>query len=250
MVNDCGGVYIGTNEINLAASRELIKSRPKSENSVHIGFSSWHNFDMIVEGQCSRAVLCDFNPNTKVFLKTTLDLIKKSSSREEFVGKMEGYFKGLRDRFRRGEGYYMSHNFKYEDVFSEEEEAAFELTREGSWLSTDRGFEYIKKLASEDKIAVITENILNTKVFERIKKILTDNGYDIFSLYVSNIGEYCKKNVPEFISTVRSLISDETVVVAAPNGHYAMVDSARDDLVQAASLGKDCKESLREFFRF
>jgi hypothetical protein len=252
MVNDCGGgVYLGTNEVNLNVARELIQSRPKSENSVHIGFSSWHNFDLIVEGQCSRAVLCDFNPNTKTFLKTTLDLIKKSSDREEFVKKMDIYFKRLRYDVFRGEGYYILDNIKYRVFLSEEAEVRFELTREGSWLSTDRGFDYIKMLASNDKIAIITEDILNTNVFVKIKKILAGSGCDIFSFYVSNIGEYCKKNAAAFISTVRSLISDETVVIAAPNRSTAnMMDGFSGDMVQTACLGRDCVGSLRKFFKF
>lgn len=248
---NCGGVYIGTNEDNLEKTRELIQNNLKKiEGGTHIGFSSWHNFDLVFETKSSRAVLCDFNPNTKIFMDETLRILCESSNRLEFVNSMVLFLKDYEDvlGIDPNAKYIVDETralwaFKYTCA----EEIELEMTREGSWLASDEGFNYLRNLAQNDKIATFTENAMSYAVFEKLSKLLRDNDCMVSSVYLSNIIQYCNnRNISSFLKTAEHLIGENTVVIACLQ--FGEFHKDNKQLVQNAVLGKDCKGDLSGYF--
>src|SRR5262249_11199261 len=108
-----------------------------------------------------------------------------------------------------------SPNIKADACIPADEEVEYELSRKGSWLSTDEGYTYIKKLAAEGKISVITEDIRSEEVFLKISKLLIDNAVVIDTLYVSNIAQYMTavEDKKKYTDTIRHLFTHETKLI-------------------------------------
>lgn len=214
MNGSCGAVYIGTNEEGRQETFDCLATSTAKPNACHIGFSSWFNFDIIVKRKSSRAILIDFNPNTKSFLLETLNCVITSDNRSVFSDKMYNYIKNNEGKFsiNCSEGI---EGRVYENSLEVADEVYCESKIPGNWLNTDEGFNYIKKLASEGKISVITEDIGSHEKFKRISNIIDENGYSIDTLYVSNISKYMssKESKENFVKSVNHLSGAETKII-------------------------------------
>ena len=200
------GVYVGTNETETDIVQQVLSNCPAVAEPCHFGFSSWHNFDIMVHRKSARGVLCDFNPNTRAFLNISL-MGTACSNRHEYVPIIVNYVKMNISKF--------SPNVKGDGCIPTDDEVNEELNRKGSWLSTDAGYAHIKKLAAQGKICVITEDIRNENVFGKIAKKLKDNGISIDTLYVSNISQYMVSHEDKnaFENTVKHLYTYETKLI-------------------------------------
>jgi hypothetical protein len=232
------GVYITSNEAGIEEARRVLKDTPKVQGGCHIGFSGWHNLDIMAERRSDHGLICDFNSDNKRFIEKTLTVLKGAETREGFaremvrtVQKIEQVFsKNLRDR-----GLMAPPPFSPPldgVLFDTKDEIRNELQREGSWLAKEESFQYIKSLAKRDLIAVITGDIRDTERFQKITKIYHDNAIPVDSLYLSNICDYMKEADKEkYIATVSSLTGFETLVVSAAGAQ------------QKVFLGRDLKGS-------
>ncbi len=102
-----------------------------------------------------------------------------------------------------------------EGHFSVMDEVGLEFKRETSWLYTDDRYEYLRELAVQDKIVVITESICETSTFTAICKILRDNMLQLDTVYISNIAAWMFSHDDQnsFLSTIRQLIFDQQTLV-------------------------------------
>jgi hypothetical protein len=88
-----GMVYLGTNETNTASVAEILTSTPLQAGGCHIGFSGWHNFDIMTMRKSERGIICDINPRNALFLEAMLGLVRTAvgsasnplKPREEFL---------------------------------------------------------------------------------------------------------------------------------------------------------------------
>lgn len=208
------GIYISTNESNFRGVQTILAQEERKENACHIGFSGWYNLDVVATRRSSYAVVCDFNPQNQKFLAKTLHLIKESSNREEFVNNMVEYLDKSTISFSPNLNDDLP---EYSEGYSPQEEVRRELTRDGSWLASDEKFEYIKTLAENDKFALITEDVRNTKTFKKIAKILKKNRLQVDTLYLSNISKYMSgKDRNKFVKTVEALSPNDSIIVNCP----------------------------------
>ncbi len=203
------GVYIGCNETETEKVQQVLAECKPLPNPAHIGFSGWHNFDIIVQRKSVRGILCDFNPNTKKFLEVSLIACARFD-RETFIVGMRNYVSSHLSQF--------SPNVKGDDFILPDEEIELESTREGSWLSTDEGYSYIKTLALSGKICVITQDIRNETVFKNIARTLKYNNIAIDTLYVSNIRKYMisREDQSAYDTTIGHLLTHETKLIHCP----------------------------------
>ncbi len=211
MNGECDGVYIGTNEPNAEDTFECLSEKhPAISQSCHVGFSSWFNFDIIVNRQPCRAILIDFNPSTKAFLSETLNCVVSSNDRNEFADKICQYIANNESKFVHNCNIYL-----YGDCEDLQAEVRCEFNIPGSWLSSDDGFNTIKKLASEGKIAIITEDIRAYEKLGKISDAIKENGYVVDTLYLSNIGKYMntEEDKNNFAKSVNCLSSDQTKII-------------------------------------
>lgn len=147
------GVYITTNESKADESISQLMQKPRIAHACHIGFSGWHNFDIMAARHSEYGLICDFNPNNKKFIEATLLGLKKTKSREEFI-EVIGF--GCDKIFQGGIDFFspnMSSELDGEDkILLPSEEISRDATKERSWLFSDESFNYIKELAVHGRI--------------------------------------------------------------------------------------------------
>ena len=226
---EAGGVFVVTNEIDFKEVLQFMDKVPLTFDGCHIGVAAWHNFDIMVARNSGRGILCDINPDNTKFLSKTLELLRKSEDRKDFIEKTCSYVHGERTiQFDDC----TSSDPCYQGIYSLRNEIKYELKKDGSWLSTEKGFQHIKGLAMNDKIAVLTEDICVTDKFVQIAKLLTDNGIPIDSLYLSNV--FCHltaSSKPDAVKTVETLLKPDTILIISESG----------ELKQRATTGQTLK---------
>ncbi len=242
------GVYLTSNESGVNEVRKALQKKPHVSNSCHIGFSGWHNFDIMSVRKSTYGLICDFNPDNRWFIQKTLQIVSTSSDRKECVEKLVCFIDKvkkdcLRNRFLPPFSPNIHPDFEYT---TEEQEIRAELAREASWLGSDESFQYIKGLVMKDRIVAITTNILETEKFQKIAKIYQDNSIEIDSLYLTNISGYIKEeDEGAYVSTVHAVSQAGTMII-----HCINCDYNADGLpVQKIDLGKPSSpEDDKRFF--
>ncbi len=217
------GVYIGTNESKIQDSATVLSELPKvdTDERCHIGFSGLHNFDIANLRQSSRIIICDVNPENRLFLSNVISILCECSERTQFIDSMVRYIE-KHDLHNNPHDLSSSINFCpnasdeeiYDGVTQNTDQIRIELKRPNSWLHTEESFHYIRNLALNGKIALITENITNTATFKRIASLLQNNAIMIDSLYVSNIANYMEaQDQQSFLNTTHALIEGNSTIV-------------------------------------
>lgn len=234
IIGKVNGIYVTTNEVNLAATYQLLKEHPRPDRQIiHIGCASLHNFDMMCLRKSNYALIVDFNPKNAAFIEKTKNLIDSSESRKVFVQKMICYLNSLsgedRDMFCHSD-----------QIGLPTERIEKELTREGSWLQTEENYIFIKNLISKGSLITLTEDIRNHEVFSGIKKFLDSNNIFVDSLYLSNICNFMKNYSDKynFIQSIKHILNVNSIFINClkiiqTNSSKAII------LHQIATLGKE-----------
>lgn len=197
---DDGRVYIVTNEAGSKNVSEFFrKNLPLRNGRCHIGFSSLHNFNIMAQRRSDRGVIIDINPINSEFLRYVLQLLcKEGITRQEFCRLLPQFFE---DR-----------QYLHPDV---REVLDQQLTSPHSWLSTDCSFQHIRRLALRGRIALITANICDTRMSEKIRQLFNSRLVD--TIYLSNISFFIntEKERQDFLITLDNFSSPSTLVVFA-----------------------------------
>ncbi len=224
MQEDLIGVYLTTNESNSRSIREVLMLGSGKGRGCHLGFSGFHNFDVMVARQSRRGIVVDFNPWNAVILEHALSLMLTCKSREEWLKEFTITVQSL-DAFSSTKRTYFSPNVNDEpdfamqkECYGPKEELENELHREGSWLSSEESYQYIKQLAEAGKIVCVTGDIRQTPIFEKLALSLKKHGEPIDTLYLSNICKYMETDEDKaaFKNTVKALAQNETFVINCP----------------------------------
>lgn len=203
------GVYLTTNECGLVEVKRRLTEKPQVAGSCHIGFSGMHNFDIMAIRRSAWGLICDFNPDNKVFIEKTVQILRDSQSRAEFVKEMTKAATAKN---------HIQFSVNVNNPSFPEEEIRGELTREGSWLANDESFSYIRGLALQDRIASINLDIRDTATCKKIAAVFQDNAIQLDTLYLSNICNYMAKEGEKkaFALSVHALMKPETDVINCP----------------------------------
>lgn len=86
-------MYINTNEGGVANISSKLASKDLISKPFHIGFSGWHNFDIMVLRGSERALICDSNPENALFLHHVLLDIRACENRNAFIKKITQFIK-------------------------------------------------------------------------------------------------------------------------------------------------------------
>ena len=235
-------IFLTTNEkVNFAALAELGRSS-KIPLSCHIGFSGWHNFDLMAASMPEYGIICDINFRNTRLIHVTLQILSTAKDRFDFVHKFTPLV---------AKSFYFMPNLKFENLVNESDELKGELTRKGSWLSSDSSFKYIQKAALLGKIAALTVDICSTSTFERMGRILQENSIKVTSLYVSNIAQYLPnaESRHSYASSIRALVDGDTKMISARLQTDLECHNAKesDGLIQEMRSGKALTDHLNEF---
>lgn len=229
------GIYITTNETNLAEVQQVFSEHPRPNDEVqtiHIGCAAWYNLDIMSARKSTYGLIVDFNPKNADFIRTTLELVNSCESREAFTEAMISHLNSLEGTERELFFHSDQHGLPTERV-------ALELSREGSWLQSDENYLYIKEqLASNGRLIAITEDITNVEKFASIRRFLDRNNIVIDTLYVSNMCNFMntsqKKN--SFENSMRQLLNRDTIFINCPTLNQGASHSIR--LHQRPILGR------------
>ena len=218
-----GGVYMTTNELGVCATKQQLQqiNHPSDKNTCHIGFSGWHNFDIMVITQPDLALICDFNPNNKVFIDSTLSLLIDTDNRHDFIDKME---EKLTQFHTSQTNNFFSIDIKNNTDIEDQSNIEWlhplytfrqEQRRQGSWLASEQSFTAIQELAKTRKIVAISLDITDTARCQQLSTTLKTHNFVVSSCYLSNIAFYVgKKN--KYIASVNALTSNDTVIIDCP----------------------------------
>ena len=242
-----GGVYITTNERRVKKVSKILAEIPQNKGC-HIGFSGWHNFEIMALRKSELGIICDFNPKNKEFIDYTLGMLRTCASKIDFLDKIIQFEKNH---------YSFEVNLKFNNLNPKEELKA-ELTRKESWICNNESFEHIQRLAKEDKIAVITQNVCETEIFKRIKNLVTNNsGLQIDTVYLSNICKYMETEESKisFAATVHAIIQSNSIIINCPKSTSfdSKIPKTPDRLGfphQQVTLGKDYDSSENDKLLF
>lgn len=243
-------VYINTNEIGIEDVHEILKDIPMMTEGCHIGFSGWHNFDIMAKRRSGRAIICDINPENALFLHQVLDILRRSENRDNFIEEIVAFIEKYKYSYScNPDDLELSINFAcnvsddalYLSCDTISDEIAIELKRPSSWLFSQDQYDHIRKLALNDRIALITQNICNSEIFKKLAKLLNDNNIPVDTLYLTNIAYYMKgSNIKLFLQTIETLSASDTILITTEPNKI---------LVQQCNTMKNIREAgLEKFF--
>lgn len=207
------GIYITTNESNLNATHQRLGDLPRlTAPTIHIGCATWHNLDIICARSSTYGLIVDFNPKNAKFMQKTIQLVQDCASRDTFKQAMIDYLNSLEGSERGLFFHSDQHGLPTTRIERE-------LQREGSWLSSDENYLYIKQqLTSRDRLIAITEDIRNVETFDQIRGFLDDQHIAVDTLYMSNICNFmttanCKQ---AFLQSIKRLVNPQTLFISCP----------------------------------
>src|SRR3972149_4886337 len=168
---DGGAPYIFCNEQLQTEVIQMLQERD-IRAGVHLGFSGWFNFDIMAATIPSKALVCDINKRMLDFYEVFQSVLLSSSNREEFVEKLQKSLDERSDYFDNGYLWQLPG----------------ELTREGSWLSSDEGFAFIKELHQSNRVEYrFLDATGDATIFNGFR---SEFGDLIKTVYASNIYEW------------------------------------------------------------
>ncbi len=222
--------YIGTNEQGLSQTQNKLQEYSGSLE-LYLGTSGFHNFDMLCVLRSKLCILFDYNVNQTMFMEQTLKIIRNNTNRFDFVRNMANYLMILRNiSNKEASRLYKEHGFRnmikvsnllnescirfypnlsedpsyYNNMLCEDEidEVKYELTRNGSWLSTDDNYSFIRSLVLDNKITIMCADIQNTSAFLNMFPNI---------IYLSNIANYID-NKESYIMTLKMFNPNSIVI--------------------------------------
>jgi hypothetical protein len=237
-------IYIATNEQNLSSSRKILERPNKTTQDTicHIGLSGYYNFDIAYWRKTDHIIIIDINPGQVKFLKSTLSILIDCPTRKDFVDEMIKYMHTCHlersielNLHTKNPTYsntlFFCHNVSEDKSFkkirimesgsdpsleSEVCQIMYELTRPGSWLSTDASYAFIKKMASQDRVAIFCEDFMAINIMKQLGFLLKTNHIAIDTLYLSNAYDWAKSEEKKlFNQSIQALIEPHTLIIEA-----------------------------------
>jgi len=219
--------YIGTNEQNLSMTEKLISEHQYT--GCHLGVSGYFNFDVAWWGKSNRIIICDINPHQVIFLKQTLKIMCESNNRTIFFDRMTKYLDlklqehNVEIREKSYLGYELltmrfypniSNDNSYANDMDMDNQVKYELARKGSWLSNENSYNYIRKLALGDLIAVFCEDIRCVNVFQKLRSLFIENQIRIDTIYLSNVYDFLdSEDKLRYNHNIKSIINNDTLII-------------------------------------
>ena len=192
---------------------EKLQSQPTRDNSVHLGFSCWFNYDLIALRNPAFSIICDIDPNTIAMLDLIKNTTLDSASREEFLEKFKS---NIESRFPDlGFCGFPPLN----EVFIQGFDHFKQLVTKTGWLSTQNHFETIKRLYQEGRITHQFLDIADkSSTFQELKNWALHHDLVFDTIYDSNIWEWLdgrEHSLKTMNANLNCLINPQTYFITA-----------------------------------
>lgn len=205
-------IFYQCNEHDKLDTIKTLRATPIPPHGIHIGFSTMCNYDIISTRTPKAAILCDINIAVLDFHKKMIEAILTSSNRQEFVSL-------ILQIMEKDDFFPLEQNLDFISTMTQY--FTDELHREGSWLSTDETFNRVKDLCKTGNVFLLPLDLTqDNKDFRRIDKWISKSGYELDTLYVSNIqywvlGEKSSNLLDRYNENISTLIHKNTIVIDA-----------------------------------
>lgn len=228
-------LFINSNECNMKQVEEQLLSHSLADKKCHVGVSGWHNYDIAAITRPSYLIVGDVSKKTLDFHAASIEFLKSSQTREEFIQKMakqllsdssepltEANFK---DHFQLIV-WDQDHPIKMEDYYKNSSEPLYEkvenalkmeMNRPGSWLFTEEKFRFIQKQAIDGKILSHSVNLVDPESFQSFSTKLNNVCSSIHTLYLSNAQDWIHSPQARksFVSHIQSIADKQTFIIDA-----------------------------------
>lgn len=201
--------------------------RPKNAKCL-LGVSGWQNLDFASIRKPDLVLLGDFSAIEVQFNEISVKTLKVSSDRFDFINKIVSATENTPHDFNywlpwvfdqkklRGQWSFGEH------MTDRELEIRNEATRTGSWLSNDDSFNFIKKLADEDRIIPFSLDFTNSRQFEMLSQLLARHRLSLDILYISNSLEWVERIndpilVEQYLANINGLAKRGSAILQAIN---------------------------------
>jgi hypothetical protein len=198
------GVFFTNTAINQAEVRRQLHEKSQTGSHVaYLGLSGWESFDFAAIISPTYLFLADINPATLSFHRATIQIIKAVENRFQFVQRFLDEAHEIPFRKNHWLPYVIKQREKQGDRSLKREwderqkEVHLELSRTGSWLSTDENFNRIKQLIRSKNVYVFLLDITNEKQIEMLNKTLGLHGITLNFFSISNALDWVRHQAPK-----------------------------------------------------
>lgn len=206
--------YFSCNEVEQEKTLAALATAASSDKTVHLGFSMNFNFDVIARRSSHYAIIADIAPQMLQCYQDLTHCILKSSNRQEFAQNFQQLLKEHAEYYfglEKGQDISMLCNL------------CKEVSRPGSWLSTDEGFSIVKKMHEEGRVLYLKLNLAHSiDGFQSIQHWIRNKGLTLDTVYLSNIPEWLHPSnespspaALQYIDNIREIIEPTTYVIDA-----------------------------------
>lgn len=169
--------WILGNETGIAETMEILSKAPNIAQGGHFGVGGWFNLDVMAARKSRFGVLFDKNPEMVRVHGLTLEILAASKDRQDFVRRFA-------EKIAIDAAAY---DWEFREGQKDQSILRDELTRPGSWLSSDENFDHIWTMAAEGRILSLRTDVRNTAVFAAIAVWMQRRGLRSDTVYLSNI---------------------------------------------------------------
>lgn len=246
-----GCVYAFTNEANREKTIQTLTAAPRQgPNEAHIGCAGFNNFDFVFHKRVKFCLLFDINSNMKIFLDEVIAFIRTSDTRDKFAVAMTAYFNKYTQKASIAADFFAPEQPKLRINNPSTLEKTFksELENKISWLYSEESYQYVRKMALEDRISVISEDIRTTESFKKVAQFLALNSITVGSLYLSNVYDYMKSKEDKeaFIASTLELVKEDTIIIFSDKSNVKLPQNT----CSAKQFAEDSKRYASSDVRF
>ncbi len=235
-------LFVNSNERGMASIEESLRNNSFTKKGCHVGVSAWHNYDIAATTHPEKLIIADFAQVTHDFHATSIQLLKKCRTREEFISQMASRL------LQSSNGPITEKNFKdhFQFIIWENDQPVkledrhpqisagnlyniildalkMEMSRSGSWLSSVSRFQYIQSLAKQDNIVTHHVHLTDQTSFQSFSTKLNQICSRVNTIYLSNAQDWIHSSsaLKQYIENIRSIINNQSLVIdASINGDY------------------------------
>lgn len=192
--------FILANESS-SLTHQTLAGIPKINNSVHLGFSGWFNYDIVVARNSSAMILNDINnPITEVH-QITKRIILTTNNRFDFI-------RSFIQELQRNSARYFYPGSTEQDILNE-------LNRPGSWLSTDWGFQKIQSLFRQNRVVLFRNDIKDQRNCQAIHQWIDHNSLCLDTCYISNIPDWLQEHEKQVMRNNLRIMQPQLMIDAS-----------------------------------
>lgn len=194
-------------QINQEQEKSIYEmNKPKT---CHFGLACCFNFSIAIANKSNKIILFDYDPIVVKFNRIVRDQLKISSNSIQFKENLMLACHKDKDISKR--------KFfpKTKNSSTNIENLDFILNRDGSFLSDEEDFRFIKKIAEAGDLHIFQGNIYDENIIENIGDVAKTEGIQFSSLFISNVYDWDsaieKRSL--FLKNMKRLSNDKTLIV-------------------------------------